>query len=54
LKAYFTLPDWGDDLNIIPEEKDDDQPDVKALEVSQPVERMAKKHLEKLSPYPHL
>lgn len=46
LKAYFTLPDWGDDLNIIPEEKDDDQPDAKALEVSQAVERMVKKHLK--------
>lgn len=40
------LPDWVDDLNIIPEEKDDDQPDAKALEVSQAVERMVKKHLK--------
>jgi len=34
MKAYFALPDWVDDLNNIPEEKDDDPPGVKALKVS--------------------
>jgi hypothetical protein len=34
VKAYFALPDWVDDLNNIPEEKDDDPPCVKAFKVS--------------------
>ena len=34
VKAYFKLPDWVDNWNDIPEEKDDDPPEVKALKVS--------------------
>lgn len=31
MTAYFKLPDWFDDWDNIPEEKEDDPPDVKAL-----------------------
>jgi len=31
MTAYFQLPEWVEDWNNIPEEKDDDPPDIKAL-----------------------
>jgi len=34
MTAYFKLPDWFDDWDNIPEEKEDDPPDVKALKVN--------------------
>lgn len=33
LTVYFKLPDWFDDWDTVPEEKEDDPPDVKALKV---------------------
>jgi len=34
ITVYFRLPEWFDDWNNIPEENDDDSPDVKAMKVS--------------------